>query len=175
MRIVHAPLLLALLCTFGCVKCEGEVIESQGPIDPLPGPVPPEADPNAIFDSEGRLQESDERVAGLVLPRGLEEQPIHGERRHSWITEVPVDKVLEYFGPRLITGHVSQEAGGATYSRALPAGIEGPTAVRMDVGIHPRPGGGTRIELFELPPVPQNPPSEAELIERFEEQQRLLD
>ena len=48
-------------------------------------------------------------------------------------------------------------------------------AVHLDVGIHPIPRGGTRVEVDELPPPVTNPPSADELIRRFEEEQRRLD
>jgi hypothetical protein len=155
--------------------CGGEVTAGQEHIEARPAPVPYAEDPDALFDEEGNLRESDVVVAGLRLPRGLEEQDVHGERRHAYVTEVPITKVLRYFGPRLMTGHVTQRSGGATYENAVPQGVQG-GVVRMDVAIHPRPRiEGTRIEIYEWPPVPQNPPSPEELIRRFDEEQRRLD
>ncbi|MCA9616641.1 MAG: hypothetical protein H6722_31585 [Sandaracinus sp.] len=130
---------------------------------------------DALYDAEGNLLPSDVVVAGLALPRGLEERPSFGDRRHVYWTNVPIVKVQGYFGRRLITGQVDRIGDAAVFRRAVPQGVRG-GIVHLDVGIHPIPrGGGARVEIEEIAPVPQNPPSADELIRRFDEEQRRLD
>lgn len=113
-----------------------------------------------LYDSEGALRESDEVVAGLRLPVGLER--IHGdERRHVYRTRVPLRAVQRYFGPRLVTGEVDRLGDGAIYRRAVPKDVRG-GVVKLDVSILPV-ASGTRVEIVEIRPPPQNPPGLEEL------------
>jgi hypothetical protein len=163
------------LCLVACGPC-GSTTHDPGTsaatgATPEPEPPPPA---EALYDAEGNLLPSDVVVAGLALPRGLEERPVHGARRHVYRTDVPLTKVQAYFGQRLITGQVDRIGDAAIFRRAVPSGVRG-GVVHLDVGIHPIPRGGTRVEIDELPPPATNPPSADELIRQFEEEQRRLD
>lgn len=124
---------------------------------------------NFLYDAEGRLRESEDTVAGLVLPRGLEVTR-ENERRHIYRSTVPRPKLVAYFGPRLFTGAVDPIGTGAVFRGATVQGVVG-SAVRLDVSIL-QTGATTRVEIYELPPIPENPPSPAELQRLWEEQQR---
>ncbi len=140
---------------------EGLVAEPVAEVAPErvipPGPPP-------IYDAEGNLLASDERVSGIVLPVTLEPLVVE-ERRHVYRTEVPITKVLSYFGPRLMTGRVDPgPGGGATYVGALPRDSPGST-LHVDVAIAPIPGPATRIEIVEPMPAILTPPTEAEAMQ----------
>lgn len=162
--IARGALSLALALSAGCGSGEGgealpEVV--------APPPPPPTGAPagEALYGPEGELLESDQRVAGLVLPRGLEHLVDEG-RRHVYTTDVPITKVQQYFGVRLVTGAVDAPEGrGVTYRDAVPRDVRG-GEVHLDVSIEPASGAEARIEIVELEPPPASPPSEAETIER---------
>ncbi len=122
-----------------------------------PGPPP-------LYDEEGNLLESEERVSGVLLPVSLQ-MLVEEDRRHVYRTDVPITRVLRYFGPRLITGRVDPGVGGgATYRDALSRDSPA-SGVHIDVAITPIPGPSTRIEIEELLPPPRTPPTEEEAMQ----------
>lgn len=128
----------------------------------------------SIYDAEGDLREGDDVVAGLRLPRGLE-KTLDLDRRHVYETHVPIAKVHRYFGPRLRTGQVTRMGEGATFHEAVPRGATG-AVVKLDVSIVPAGEGIVHIDIYELPPPPAHPLTEAEIraiVER-EERERML-
>lgn len=109
-------------------------------------------DPNGLFDVDGRLRPSDERVAGFTLPRGLDALELDRPREHHYLApDVDVDDLVAYLGPRLVTGAVDRVGGGATFREAVPREVRS-GAVRLDVSAHPSPRGGSRLTIVELPP-----------------------
>ncbi|MBX3248947.1 MAG: hypothetical protein KF901_17350 [Myxococcales bacterium] len=166
--------LVAIAC-FGCGRCGGVQTDEGTPRSEAPDPeAPAGAQGEPLYDANGDLLPSREVVAGLTLPRGLTKRPLAGERRHVYVTQVPLAKVQAYFGPRLITGQVDRVGAGAVFRRAVPREARG-GVVHLDVGVYPVPRGGARVEIYELPPVPQNQPPPEELMRRFDEEQRRLD
>lgn len=114
-----------------------------------------------LYDDAGDLLASETRVAGLTLPMGLTPS-LSRERQHMYVTQVPIARVLRYFGPRLTTGQVDERAGGgASYRNAVPREVQS-GAVVMDVTITPIPGDRVQIEIVERQPEPVTPPSEVE-------------
>jgi hypothetical protein len=108
----------------------------------------------SILDERGVPLESEERVAGLVLPRGLDElEELSSERRHVYVSDIPQDRLVRYFGPRLTTVHIDREGSSATYRDAIPRGVRG-GRVRLDVTIRPSSSRGSRVEIYERPPPP---------------------
>jgi hypothetical protein len=127
-----------------------------------------------LYDSEGDVLESTSRVAGLVLPRGIE-LVLDEERRHIYESSIPLTKMQRYFGVRLVTGQVDSRPGGAvTYVDALPRDVRG-GQVRLDVTLEPSSRSRSRIEIVERRPPPVSPPSEAESLERLRERLRHAD
>ncbi len=165
---MRSVVLLALLA----VACGGndDATETTPPPAPEePPPVAPTFHPeDELYDAEGNLRESDEVVAGLRLPRGLQLDH-EEERRHVYQTHVPIGKVVAYFGPRLFTGLVDRIGDGAVYRGATVVGVE--NAPRMEVSIL-QTGSSVRVEIVELPPMPATPPSPAELQRQWEEMMR---
>ena len=161
--------ILVLLLTGACG--EDEVITTPDRVEPEAPARPPgeSRTDNFLYDSEGNLRESEDIVAGLTLPRGLEVDR-ENERRHIYRSTVPRAKLLAYFGPRLFTGAVDPIGDGAVFRGATVQGAVGST-VRLDVSIL-QTGATSRIEIYELPPIPENPPSPAELQRLWDEEQR---
>ena len=95
---------------------------------------------------------SDERVAGLVLPRGLTKiEALSSERRHVYSSEVPRDRLLRYFGPRLTTMNVEQDGEVVTYHEAIPREARG-GIVKLDVTIRSTSAHPARVDIYERPP-----------------------
>jgi hypothetical protein len=141
-----------------------------------PAPAPPDPG-SSLYDEEGVPRESDERVAGLVLPRGLTKvDALSGPRRHAYHSEVPVDRLLRYFGPRLLTGNVEQLGSTVIYRQATPRGSRG-GRVELDVRIEPTSGHPAFVEIYELPPppLPGVVISEEEIRRHFEQRQRTAE
>jgi len=108
--------------------------------------------PPRIFDVEGRLIPSDDYIAGIRLPRGVELFRAD-EVTHVYRMRAPIDKVLAYFGPMMITGNVERRGKGAVYKRASVRGAEvNPT--KVDLSILEIGSNLVRISVTELPPPP---------------------
>ena len=164
--------LFAFVLALSLAGCgEDEVIQTPDRVEPEPPARPPgEARQDQfLYDAEGNLRESEESVAGLVLPRGLELSR-ERERRHIYRTAVPRAKLLAYLGPRLFTGSVDPIGDGAIFRGATVQGASGST-VRLDVSVL-QTGSDTRLEIYELPPMPQTRRSQEEIERLLEEQQR---
>jgi hypothetical protein len=125
-----------------------------------------------LYGTDGQLLASNVTVAGLPLPRGL--RPVRElDREHLYLTDVPLNKVQRYFGPRLVTGQVDRLGEGAVYRHATARDAQG-ALVRMDVMIIPTVSG-TQVQIIELPPPPANPPSEEEIRRQINEQIRTME
>lgn len=104
------------------------------------------------FDAEGRLLPSDDWVAGIRLPRGAELSREDG-LLHVYRVRAPVDRVLAYIGPMMVTGSVERRGKGAVYKRASVRGAEfNPT--KVDVSVLEVATNTTRVSIMELPPPP---------------------
>ena len=90
------------------------------------------------------------------------------DRLHTYLSDVPIARLLRYFGPRLTTGQVEERPGGGACYRAATAREAPDSAVHMDVTIAPVPGSRVLVEVREIAPPPTNPPSEAESIRTLE-------
>lgn len=119
--------------------------------------APKQQRPPRTFDVEGRLIPSDEYIAGIRLPRGVELFRAD-EVTHVYRIRAPIDKVLAYIGPMMITGKVERRGKGAVYRRASVRGAEvNPT--KVDVAITEIGSNLVRIAVTELPPPPTHIPS----------------
>jgi hypothetical protein len=163
-----APLVLLAASLAACADSEPRVAAGYPPSERARAPER-DAPEDPLYDENGLLRESDEVIAGLPMPRGLELR-FEGERRHVFHGKIPIGDLLRYFGPRLITGEVTQLGEGAVYRNGVPRGIKG-GVVRLDVAIRPT-NKGAQVEIFEIPPPPTHPPSPGELSKMLG-QQRL--
>lgn len=164
-RVVLVASVLALGCGSGDTDIEGRPAET---VAPLPPPPPAERPTTSPYDDEGNLRASDQRVAGLTLPVALT-VVADEDRHHAYTTDVPIGRVLRYFGPRLTTGEVEERpGGGAIYRHAVAREATGGT-VRMDVSILPIPDSLVQIDIREEVPPPASVPSETEALQALEE------
>jgi len=132
-------------------------------------PAAPRREP--MFGGDGQLLESEEVIAGLTLPRGLEPS-LTEERRHVYLSHVPIHSLKQYFGQRLVTGEVDAVQDGAIYRNAVPRDARG-GVVRLEVSILPVSRHETRIEVVEIRPPQAAPPSEAEVLRRAAQDRSL--
>ena len=146
---------VAVLGCLAVVACSGDPPPSrEGVGQALPQPPPRSSLRESIYDAEGNLRESDTVVAGLTLPMGLEENTARStQRRHFYHSNVPHQKVLSYFGPRLNTMEVEHEGDSVVYRNAVPQGVRG-GVVRLDVRVEPTSAHPTSVEVIERPPPP---------------------
>lgn len=111
-------------------------------------------DEERLYDAQGVPLESDERVAGLVLPRGLtKNEDVSGERRHVYWSRVSPNRLLRYFGPRLTTVQIDRQGETVTYRDAIPRGVRG-GVVKLDVTVRPSSSHEAVVEIYERPPPP---------------------
>lgn len=163
MRAPRLSLLFVFACAVGGCKSDPKVIVSEGlPPAYLEEPAPPSAAEHPLYDAEGALRESEDRIAGLTLPRGLE---LHfkEERRHVYTSRLPARDFVRYFGPRLFTGDVQIVGEGAVYRDAVPMQARG-AEVKLEVAIR-ETARGSQVDIREIPPPPLNPKSPEELSE----------
>ena len=125
------------------------------------------------YDAEGRLLPSDDYIVGIRLPRGAQLFR-EDELVHVYRIRAPIDKVLAYFGPMMITGNVERRGKGAIYKRASVRGAEvNPT--KVDVSILEVGSRLTRVSVKELPPPPVHTPSSDQTKAAAKDSFRMLD
>jgi len=178
-RSPHAVGLVALLIPMVSAACTSKpeprdpggpgIAASEQAIDTAPKSAPIKRN----YDAEGRLLPSEDYVAGVRLPRGAELFR-EAELQHVYRIRAPIDKVLAYFGPMMVTGNVERRGKGAVYKRASVRGAEiSPT--KMDVSVLEVGGGLTRISITELPPPPEHVPSSEQTKAAAQDSFRMLD
>lgn len=125
------------------------------------------------YDADGRLLPSDDYIVGIRLPRGAQLFR-EDELVHVYRIRAPIDKVLAYFGPMMITGNVERRGKGAIYKRASVRGAEvNPT--KVDVSILEVGSRLTRVSVKELPPPPVHTPSSDHTKAAAKDSFRMLD
>ena len=136
-------------------RSEGDNADSpSGKANAEPAKAPPIT---RNYGAQGELLPSDDYVVGIRLPRGAELFR-ESELEHVYRILAPIDKVLAYFGPMMITGNVERRGKGAIYKRASVRGAEvNPT--KVNVSILEVGNRLTRISVTELPPPPKHTPS----------------
>lgn len=133
------------------------IVHSDAPVEKTGAETPKQEPVTRNYDARGKLLPSDDYIAGIRLPRGAELSREDG-LLHVYRIQAPIDKVLAYFGPMMITGNVERRGKGAVYKRASVRGAEvNPT--KVDVSILEVGYSLTRISVTELPPPPRHVPS----------------
>jgi hypothetical protein len=172
--MLHAPLSplrLSVLAAVLLAACSegGEGAGGDVPADEVvPQATPLPAPPEPLYDPDGRLLPSERVLGGLTLPRGLDNEQA-GNHRHLFDARVPAAKLVQYFAPRLFTGHVEPHGAGASFINARPLRPTG-TTYHMDVLITER---GTNhsaliIRLVDVPTARPSAPTEEDLSEYHE-------
>jgi hypothetical protein len=152
----------------GCGGNDAGAVEAIPEDEVVPRPTPIPAAREALLDADGKLLPSERVLAGLTLPRGLESEQ-SGNNRHLFEAPVPALKLVEYFGPRLLTGQVEPNGTGASFINAIALRPSG-TAYHMDVIITER--GSHRssliIRLTDAPTARPSTPTPEDLAEYHE-------
>jgi hypothetical protein len=171
-RVLRTTLSLGLVgVSLGWLGCGGNDAASTEAIpedEVVPRPGPNGSGRQPLFDADGKLLPSERVLGGLTLPRGLENEQ-SGDQRHLFEVPVPAQKLVQYFGPRLLTGRVEPHGTGASFIGAVALRPSG-TAYRMDVIIAER--GSQRssliIRLIDAPTARPSAPSPEDLAEYHE-------
>lgn len=154
-RLSSLVLLTAIAACTSKPKAPGQPVGVE-PGEEAEAAEAPKQRPPRVFDVEGRLIPSDEYIVGIRLPRGVELFRAD-EITHVYRMRAPIDKVLAYFGPMMITGNVERRGKGAVYKRASVRGAEvNPT--KVDLSILEVGSNLVRISVTELPPPPTHMP-----------------
>lgn len=152
--------LALVMLTVGCTSKRERAIDTPheaATAKKATGETPATKRPTWNYDPQGRLLPSDEYIVGIRLPRGAELSRDE-ELQHVYRIQAPIDKVLAYFGPMMITGNVERRGKGALYKRASVRGAEvNPT--KVDVLIIEVGNSLTRVSVTEFPPPPKHIPS----------------
>jgi hypothetical protein len=178
-RAVHGPIVASLIFLSASTGCTSEPkTDSRGSTgaDAKQAHEPEAAKQSSFtrnYDPQGRLLPSDEYVAGVRMPRGAEIF-LESDLRHVYRIRAPIDKVLAYFGPMMITGNVERRGKGAIYKRASVRGAEG-SPTKLDVSILEVGSSMTRISITELPPPPTYIPRSEQTKAAARETWRTLD
>jgi hypothetical protein len=94
---------------------------------PKPAPSP--------YDKLGNLLPSGAQIDWLELPRGAERSDVsHGEDYVYEARGIPLDRVLAFFGARLLPSKVERLGEGNLFAQAMPPSGD-KNAVRMDVTV----------------------------------------
>lgn len=147
---------------------ESDAVEVVPADEIVPQATPLPAPRESLFDAEGKLLPSERVLGGLTLPRGLENEQ-QGNNRHLFEAPVSAAKLVQYFGPRLLTGQVEPSGTGASFIGATPLRPTG-TAYRMDVLISERGSNGSSliIRLTDAPTARPSAPTAEDLAEYHE-------
>ena len=176
MRVVSVLLFCALAASCSSKRHRVEPppsVDAAQPVADEREATPKTAPPRRIFDADGKLYPSDEYAGGIALPVGVELFRAD-ELTRVYRIRAPIDKVLAYFGPRLITGNVKRMGDGAVYKRASVRGAEvNPT--KIDVSILEIGRDLVRIQIRELPPESEFAPSVTQTKSAARDQWRRLD
>jgi hypothetical protein len=93
----------------------------------------------SIYDAQGHLKPSAERVEWLVIPMGFRRKPSIDERHARFEADtLPLDKVREFLSARMFTGAVDETPARSAYHGVLPLEND-PKAVRLDIVLTARP------------------------------------
>lgn len=170
MLVTRTPVSFVLLLALA--GCGTDTVESTGPTAQERAPTVEEnraaIDSVRLYDSQGNLLEGDRTIAGLKLPRGLEERA-ELDRRHIFHANVPNDKLLAYLGPRLVTGEVERERSQVIFRNARGVELAAGDPRRMDVIVRTL---GARRSYLEVrlavipPPTPASEMEQAAALER---------
>jgi hypothetical protein len=156
-RLFVLALLFALASCTSKPERGAQTVRSDAPAEKTGAETPKQEGITRNYDPQGKLLPSDDYIVGIRLPRGAELTRDDG-LRHVYRIQAPIDKVLAYFGPMMITGNVERRGKGAVYKRASVRGAEvNPT--KVDVSILEVGYSLTRISVTELPPPPKHVPS----------------
>jgi hypothetical protein len=125
-----------------------------------------EKEKRRIFDQDGELIASGEKVGGVMLPKGLTLYRRSHEHSFYKTTQIDFEKLDRYFGEQLISTTVERQSGAVKFGGAVPR--DNLKAPRLDLHLTRLQGAKNANEVyfrvskpFKLAPPPP-PPESAE-------------
>jgi hypothetical protein len=92
----------------------------------------------SIYDEQGRLKASAERVEWLQIPAGFRRKPSIDDRHVRFEADaLPLDKVREFLSARMFTGSVEETPSSSEYRGVMPLEND-PSAARLNVTLAAR-------------------------------------
>lgn len=143
-------MVLGLLCMVatGCGRSESHVEQDPPQQAGVRQTVQP--DKPVLFDAQGRLKPSGRMLHWFDIPMGFENRASWSQHHVFESREVPVDKLREYLGARMLTGQVQELGQGALYRRVMPLSAED-SAMRFDMQVTVTDQGRlVRLDVDEL-------------------------
>ena len=128
-----------------------------------------------VADAEGRLLPSEQRVAGIVLPRGLREVR---KRDNTWYfhSRASLEALQAYFGPRLLTGQVDLGGRGTvTFVNAQPKDDKAKRSVTVRIGPAPSSPRENQVYISEAAFRPVNPPNAVQVQAQIQARRKYAD
>lgn len=157
---------------FGLLACSGRDDQAVKVRDPAADlaklePAPTKVAPVSIYGPDGALLASTEKIGVVVLPMGLTPDASAPDQ-FEFDSQVPIEKLVAFFGDELETAVVERVGNGAIYRNAKVRGHAGPE--RYDVTVLP----GRRAQHVVIRPRKEPPPlpSEAEILKKLNEELR---
>ena len=160
-RLLVLPLMVALAGCTSEPERSARTVRDDAPAEKADSKTPTHDPIARNYDAQGKLLPSDDYVVGIRLPRGSElsrEDELH----HVYRIQAPIDKVLAYIGPMMVTGNVERRGSEVN-----------PT--KVDVSILEVGSRLTRISVTEFPPPPKHVPSSDHTKAAAQESFRTLD
>jgi len=128
---------------------------------------------NRIFGDDGELLESDQKVVGLVLPKGLTPERTLDNHWFFRGEHVPADALARYFQRRLNSTTIERSGAAVVFGGAVPK--DNPAALRLRVQIVRLRGSGNASQLYIRQSVPYQPTTATEAAARIEAQRKYAD
>jgi len=109
-----------------------------------------------LSDANGNLLPSNEKLAGIVLPRGYKPKFVY-EREWTYDGELPFHKLEQYFLQNL-SADIAHPSGMLTrFVRARPVGEPNAQPVLLEVSPVPGREDWSRIHIQQPAPAPEHP------------------
>jgi hypothetical protein len=105
-----------------------------------------EKEKRRIFDADGDLLPSGDKVGGVMLPKGLTLYRRLDEHRFYRTTQVSWEKLDRWFGSQLISTTVERRDGSVTFGGAVPK--DNLKAPRLDLHVTRLRGGPASSEVY---------------------------
>jgi hypothetical protein len=126
-----------------------------------------------LADERGELLESDEVVAGIVLPRGFKLALVNGPAAYYESTVISFEQLERYFSARLRARAIDRSADAVRYVDARPK--DGSDVQPAMVRIARTRGGKVELVVSRPPPTPAIRPSEAEVRAQMEARRKFAE
>jgi hypothetical protein len=126
-----------------------------------------------LFGDDGELLESDQKVAGVTLPKGLTPERAMDNHWFFRAEHIPAAALVRYFQKRLNSMTLERSEGAVVFGGAVPK--DNPAALRLRVQIVQLRGSDHKSQLYIRQSVPYQPLPASEAAARIEAQRKYAD